>query len=41
MTRHVVVLGGGVTGEAFLAALRRLDKDVRLTLVEHELVGGE
>jgi pyruvate/2-oxoglutarate dehydrogenase complex dihydrolipoamide dehydrogenase (E3) component len=41
MPRHVVVLGGGVTGEAFLSALRRLDKDVRLTLVEHELVGGE
>jgi pyruvate/2-oxoglutarate dehydrogenase complex dihydrolipoamide dehydrogenase (E3) component len=41
MPRHVVVLGGGVTGEAFLAALHRLDKDVRLTLVEHELVGGE
>jgi pyruvate/2-oxoglutarate dehydrogenase complex dihydrolipoamide dehydrogenase (E3) component len=41
MPRHVVVLGGGVTGEAFLAALRRHDKDTRLTLVEHELVGGE
>ena len=41
MPRHVVVLGGGSTGEAFLAALRRYDKDVRLTLVEHELVGGE
>ncbi len=41
MPRHVVVLGGGVTGGAFLAALRRHDKDIRLTLVEHELVGGE
>jgi pyruvate/2-oxoglutarate dehydrogenase complex dihydrolipoamide dehydrogenase (E3) component len=41
MPRHVVVLGGGATGEAFLSALHRLDKDVRLTLVEHELVGGE
>jgi pyruvate/2-oxoglutarate dehydrogenase complex dihydrolipoamide dehydrogenase (E3) component len=41
MPRHVVVLGGGATGEAFLGALRRLDKDVRLTLVEDELVGGE
>jgi pyruvate/2-oxoglutarate dehydrogenase complex dihydrolipoamide dehydrogenase (E3) component len=41
MPRHVVVLGGGVTGESFIAALRRLDKDVRITLVEHELVGGE
>ena len=41
MPRHVVVLGGGVSGEAFIAALRRLDKEVRITLVEHELVGGE
>jgi pyruvate/2-oxoglutarate dehydrogenase complex dihydrolipoamide dehydrogenase (E3) component len=41
MAKHVVVLGGGATGEAFLGALRRYDKDVRMTLVEHELVGGE
>jgi pyruvate/2-oxoglutarate dehydrogenase complex dihydrolipoamide dehydrogenase (E3) component len=41
MPRHVVVLGGGVSGEAFIAALRRLDKDVRITLVEDELIGGE
>jgi pyruvate/2-oxoglutarate dehydrogenase complex dihydrolipoamide dehydrogenase (E3) component len=41
MPEHVVVLGGGSTGEAFLGALRRYDKHVRLTLVEHELVGGE
>ena len=41
MDSHVVVLGGGVAGEAFVAALRRLDEDVRMTLVEHELVGGE
>jgi pyruvate/2-oxoglutarate dehydrogenase complex dihydrolipoamide dehydrogenase (E3) component len=41
MNTHVVVLGGGVAGEAFVAALRRLDEDVRMTLVEHELVGGE
>jgi len=41
MARHVVVLGGGVAGESFIAALRRLDKEVRITLVEHELVGGE
>jgi pyruvate/2-oxoglutarate dehydrogenase complex dihydrolipoamide dehydrogenase (E3) component len=41
MPRHVVVLGGGVSGESFVAALRRLDKEVRITLVEHELVGGE
>jgi pyruvate/2-oxoglutarate dehydrogenase complex dihydrolipoamide dehydrogenase (E3) component len=37
----VVVLGAGATGEAFLAALRRLDKEVPITLVERELVGGE
>jgi pyruvate/2-oxoglutarate dehydrogenase complex dihydrolipoamide dehydrogenase (E3) component len=37
----VVVLGGGVAGEAFVAALRRLDPDVPITLVERELVGGE
>ena len=41
MPRHVVVLGAGVSGEAFIAALRRLDKEVRITLVEDELVGGE
>ena len=41
MPKRVVVLGGGVSGEAFIAALRRLDKDVRITLVENELVGGE
>jgi pyruvate/2-oxoglutarate dehydrogenase complex dihydrolipoamide dehydrogenase (E3) component len=37
----VVVLGGGSTGEAFCAALRRLDADVSITLVERELLGGE
>ncbi|MEX2102512.1 MAG: NAD(P)/FAD-dependent oxidoreductase [Gaiellaceae bacterium] len=37
----VVVLGGGSTGEAFLAALRRLDSEVSIALVERELVGGE
>jgi pyruvate/2-oxoglutarate dehydrogenase complex dihydrolipoamide dehydrogenase (E3) component len=41
MPGHVVVLGGGATGEAFLGTLHRLDTDVRVTLVEHELVGGE
>ena len=41
MPRHVIVLGGGVSGEAFIAALRRLDKEIRITLVEDELVGGE
>jgi len=38
---HVVVLGGGSTGEHFVGALRRLDPDVELTLVESRLVGGE
>jgi pyruvate/2-oxoglutarate dehydrogenase complex dihydrolipoamide dehydrogenase (E3) component len=41
MPKHVVVLGGGVSGEAFIASLRRLDEEVRITLVENELVGGE
>jgi pyruvate/2-oxoglutarate dehydrogenase complex dihydrolipoamide dehydrogenase (E3) component len=41
MPKHVVVLGGGAAGEAFIGQLRRLDKQVRITLVEHELVGGE
>jgi pyruvate/2-oxoglutarate dehydrogenase complex dihydrolipoamide dehydrogenase (E3) component len=41
MSRQVVVLGGGATGEAFMGALRRMDKKVRMTLVEDELVGGE
>lgn len=38
---RVVVLGGGSAGEAFVAALRRLDADVEITLVERGLVGGE
>jgi len=41
MAGGVLVLGGGVTGEAFVATLRRLDRRVPITLVEHELVGGE
>jgi pyruvate/2-oxoglutarate dehydrogenase complex dihydrolipoamide dehydrogenase (E3) component len=38
---HVVVLGGGSTGEHFVGALRRLDQEVEMTLVETRLVGGE
>ncbi|MGH3004443.1 MAG: dihydrolipoyl dehydrogenase family protein [Gaiellaceae bacterium] len=38
---RVVVLGGGSTGEACGGALRRLDAEVPITLVERELLGGE
>jgi len=38
---HVVVLGGGSTGEHFVWALRRLDTESEITLVERRLVGGE
>jgi pyruvate/2-oxoglutarate dehydrogenase complex dihydrolipoamide dehydrogenase (E3) component len=41
MAKRVVVLGAGAAGEAFLAALRRLDDSAQMTLVERELVGGE
>jgi pyruvate/2-oxoglutarate dehydrogenase complex dihydrolipoamide dehydrogenase (E3) component len=41
MTMKVVVLGGGSTGEHFVGALRRLDADAEITLVESRLVGGE
>jgi pyruvate/2-oxoglutarate dehydrogenase complex dihydrolipoamide dehydrogenase (E3) component len=38
---RVVVLGGGSSGEHFVGALRRLDGDAELTVVERRLVGGE
>jgi pyruvate/2-oxoglutarate dehydrogenase complex dihydrolipoamide dehydrogenase (E3) component len=41
MAGVVVVLGGGSAGEAFVAALRRIDGDVPIALVERSLVGGE
>ena len=41
MTDRVVVLGGGSSGEAFAAALRRHDEQVEIVLVERERVGGE
>ena len=38
---RVVVLGGGSSGEHFVGALRRLDGEAELTVVERRLVGGE
>jgi pyruvate/2-oxoglutarate dehydrogenase complex dihydrolipoamide dehydrogenase (E3) component len=38
---HIVVLGGGSSAEAFVAALRRHDTESRVTMIERELVGGE
>ncbi len=38
---RVVVLGAGSSGEHFVGALRRLDSDVEIAVVEHELAGGE
>ena len=35
------MLGAGSSGEHFVGALRRLDPDVRITVVERELAGGE
>ena len=39
--RRVLVLGAGSSGEHFVGALRRLDPDARITIVERELAGGE
>ena len=41
MAKRVLVLGAGVAGESFVAALRRLDPEFEVTIVEQELVGGE
>ncbi|MBW3592861.1 MAG: FAD-dependent oxidoreductase, partial [Actinobacteria bacterium] len=41
MSIRVVILGGGVAGEHFAGALRELDPDAEIALVERELVGGE
>ena len=35
------MLGAGSSGEHFVGALRRLDREVRITVVERELAGGE
>ena len=37
----MVVLGAGSSGEHFVGALRRLDPDVEILVVERELAGGE
>ncbi|MBA3333644.1 MAG: NAD(P)/FAD-dependent oxidoreductase [Actinobacteria bacterium] len=38
---RVVVLGAGSSGEHFVGALRRLDPDMEILVVEKELAGGE
>ena len=35
------MLGAGSSGEHFVGALRRLEPDIRITVVERELAGGE
>ena len=39
--RRVVVLGAGSSGEHFVGALRKLDADAEITIVERHLAGGE
>jgi pyruvate/2-oxoglutarate dehydrogenase complex dihydrolipoamide dehydrogenase (E3) component len=41
MSERVVVLGAGSAGEHFVGALRRLDPDVEIVVVERGLAGGE
>ena len=38
---RIVVLGGGSSGEHFVGALRRLDHEAEIIVVERRLVGGE
>jgi dihydrolipoamide dehydrogenase len=38
---RVVVLGGGSSGEHFVGALRRLDRETQLTVIDRRLFGGE
>ncbi|MBM2823201.1 MAG: NAD(P)/FAD-dependent oxidoreductase [Thermoleophilia bacterium] len=38
--RPVVVLGAGSSGEHFVGALRRLDPEVEIVVVEREFAGG-
>ena len=38
---RVVVLGAGSSGEHFVGALRRLDAEVEIVVIERELAGGE
>jgi pyruvate/2-oxoglutarate dehydrogenase complex dihydrolipoamide dehydrogenase (E3) component len=40
-SRRVVVLGAGSSGEHFVGALRRIDSDAEITIVERALAGGE